>query len=73
MATADWKKTYDATLPEEYGDYLVTLKNGNVEIARYTHPNGARATGWYQDWMGQWEEVEVLAWDNTPEGYKTKL
>lgn len=70
MATANWKMPYEKTLPENYGWYLVTLKSGEVERAKFTHPNGARQTGWYQDWMGHWEEVEILAWDDLPEGYK---
>lgn len=71
MAIAFWRKPYDATLPEEYGDYLVTIKGSDkTQVARFTHPNGARKTGWYQDWMGHWEEVEVLAWDHLPAIYK---
>lgn len=70
MAIANWKMPYDKTLPEDYGWYMVTLKNGRVEMAKFTHPNGARATGWYQDWMGHWQEVDIIAWDDLPEGYK---
>lgn len=64
MATAEWKAANNP--PEFPGWYLVTLKSGSVEVAKYE----AARQYWVQDWMGQWDTVQVAAWDDLPEGYK---
>lgn len=71
MASADWKKCYERTLPEDYGWYLVKTKSGEVTIAKFDHPIGHRQTGWYVQTCvscGTYEELDnVVAWDFLPE------
>lgn len=64
MAIAFWKTPDNQ--PEESGDYLVTLMNGKVEVARYDKGSNR----WMQDWMGHWEPVGIIGWDYMPEGMK---
>ena len=62
-------------LPEEYGEYLVTMKSGLVQEATYK-PKRTYVdfrTGWsacYSDGLFYHDDSEVIAWQLLPEPYK---
>jgi len=59
--------------PEEYGHYIVTTTQGTVCKAYYGHPNSERKTGWYVAFVGGYEQMDVVAYDNLPEPYGPKV
>lgn len=63
---ADWKTSE----PEEYGHYIVTTKQGNVQKAYYGHPNSERKTAWYVAFVGGYEQIDVVAYDHLPKPYE---
>lgn len=65
MAVADWKLVTQE--PEDYGLYLVKVR-GQVgsTTARFDHPNGERATGWYEITSRGFVAIDVTHWDTMP-------
>ena len=56
--------------PEEKGDYLVTYKSGDMDIARWTNDSffwQGKTTIWH--WVCA-QYCEVVAWMPLPEPYK---
>lgn len=52
-------------LPERFGDYLVTTRNGFVMVAKWSY-------GLYKnsgEWNGHLRNC-IIAWQNLPEPYK---
>lgn len=68
MAIANWK-TKGA--PEKTGDYLATVRGRPyTDVVRYNKAVCAEGGRWVEDVFGFWQEVDVVAWDDLPEGYK---
>ncbi len=63
MMITEWISVEDR-LPDKTGDYLVTTKNGYVQIAKWGY-------GLYKanEWNGHFKNC-VIAWMDCPKGYR---